>query len=200
MTEDREAFVPQQASLLGISRLLEETARMLHDWALADDPPLRRPPDKPMPVTASTVRTIIAARWLRREYLGFDVGDPEWSLMLELYSARLEGRQVHQTGLSVAAAVPQSTALQATRRLVEAGHFTTKPDPRDGRTPRRPHRPGGGADPLLPRGGTGDRLDAGLTPTVIPAEAGAEDDRRSIPLLLEAWSREKEAGSPLSRG
>jgi DNA-binding MarR family transcriptional regulator len=133
VTEDREAFVPEQASLLGISRALEETARMLHDWALADDPPLRRPADKPMPVTASTVRTIIAARWLRREYLGFDAGDPEWSLMLELYSARLEGRQVHQTGLSVAAGVPQSTALQATRRLVEAGIFTTKPDPRDGR-------------------------------------------------------------------
>ncbi len=133
MTEDREACVPEQASLLAISRVLEETARMLHDWALADDPPLRRPADPPMPVTASLVRTIIAARWLRRDFLGVDVGDPEWSLMLELYAARLEGRQVHQTGLSVAAGVPQSTALQATRRLVEAGLFATKPDPRDGR-------------------------------------------------------------------
>lgn len=92
MTEDRESHVPQPASLLAISRVLEETARMLHDWALADDPPLRRPADKPMPVTASTVRTIIAARWLRRDFLGADVGDPEWSLMLELYAARLEGR------------------------------------------------------------------------------------------------------------
>jgi DNA-binding MarR family transcriptional regulator len=133
VTEDREAFVPQQTSLLAISRVLEETARMLHDWALADDPPLRRPADKPMPVTASTVRTIIAARWLRRDFLGFDAGDPEWSLMLELYAARLEGREVHQTGLSVAAGVPQSTALQATRRLVEAGLFATRPDPRDAR-------------------------------------------------------------------
>jgi DNA-binding MarR family transcriptional regulator len=133
VTEDRESYVPEQASLLAISRVLEETARMLHDWALADDPPLRRPTDAPLPVTASIVRTIIAARWLRRDFLGFDVGDPEWSLMLELYAARLEGRQVHQTGLSVAAGVPQSTALQATRRLVEAGIFSTKPDPRDGR-------------------------------------------------------------------
>ena len=66
MTEDREAYVPKQPSLLAISRVLEETARMLHDWALADDPPLTRPTDKPMPVTASLVRTIIAARWLRR--------------------------------------------------------------------------------------------------------------------------------------
>ena len=133
MTEDREAYVPEQASLLAISRVLEETARMLHDWALAEDPPLRRPADAPIPVSASTVRTIIAARWLRRDFLGVDVGDPEWSLMLELYAARLEGRQIHQTGLSVAAGVPQSTALQATRRLVEAGLFATTPDPRDGR-------------------------------------------------------------------
>ncbi|HEX9947769.1 MAG TPA: winged helix DNA-binding protein [Allosphingosinicella sp.] len=133
MTEDRESYVPEQASLLAISRVLEETARMLHDWALAEDPPLRRPADAPIPVSASTVRTIIAARWLRRDFLGVDVGDPEWSLMLELYAARLEGRQIHQTGLSVAAGVPQSTALQATRRLVEAGLFATTPDPRDGR-------------------------------------------------------------------
>lgn len=133
MTEDRESHAPQPASLLAISRVLEETARMLHDWALAEDPPLRRPADKPMPVTASTVRTIIAARWLRRDFLGVDVGDPEWSLMLELYAARLEGRQVHQTGLSVAAGVPQSTALQVTRRLVESGIFATRPDPRDRR-------------------------------------------------------------------
>jgi DNA-binding MarR family transcriptional regulator len=133
VTEDREAYGPEQASLLAISRVLEETARMLHDWALAGDPPLRRPADPPMPVTASLVRTIIAARWLRRDFLGIDVGDPEWSLMLELYAARLEGRQVHQTGLSVAAGVPQSTALQATRRLVESGLFATRPDPSDGR-------------------------------------------------------------------
>ncbi len=61
MTEDREAYVPQPASLLAISRVLEETARMLHDWALAEDPPLRRPADASMPVTGSIVRTIIAA-------------------------------------------------------------------------------------------------------------------------------------------
>ncbi|MEO7827000.1 MAG: hypothetical protein ABIR60_07655, partial [Allosphingosinicella sp.] len=80
MTEDRETYVPEPASLLAISRVLEETARMLHDWALADDPPLRRPAEPPMMVTASLVRTIIAARWLRRDFLGVDVGEPEWSL------------------------------------------------------------------------------------------------------------------------
>jgi DNA-binding MarR family transcriptional regulator len=133
VTEDRESYAPEPASLLAISRVLEETARMLHDWALADDPPLRRPADPPLPITARTVRSNIAARWLRREFLGVELGDTEWSLMLELYAARLEGRQVHQTGLSVAAGVPQSTALQATRRLVEAGIFATTPDPSDGR-------------------------------------------------------------------
>jgi len=133
VTEDRESYAPEPASLLAISRLLEETARMLHDHALADDPPLRRPTDTPTPVTARTVRSIIAARWLRREFLGFDVGESDWSLMLELYAARLEGRQVHQTGLSVAAGVPQTTALHATRRLIATGIFAARPDPRDGR-------------------------------------------------------------------
>lgn len=82
MTEDRESHAPEPASLLAISRILEETARMLHDWALAEDPPLRRPADPPMPVTAATVRSIIAARWLRRDFLGVEVGESEWSLML----------------------------------------------------------------------------------------------------------------------
>jgi hypothetical protein len=42
VTEDRKAYAPKQPSLLAISRVLEETARMLHIWALADDPSLRR--------------------------------------------------------------------------------------------------------------------------------------------------------------
>jgi hypothetical protein len=133
VTEDRASYAPEQASLLAISRVLEETARMLHDWALADDPPLRRPTDKRMPVIASTVRTIIAARWLRREYLGFDVGDSDWSLMLELYSARLEGRQVHQTGASPSPPESPEHRPASHPPLVEAGLFSTRPDPRDGR-------------------------------------------------------------------
>lgn len=134
MTEDRETYVPEPASLLAISRVLEATARMLHDYALAEDPPSPRPvPGPPAPVTARSVRAIIAARWLRREYLGLEVTDSEWSLILELYAARLEYRQVHQTGLSVAAGVPQTTAVHATRRLIEAEIFAAKPDPSDKR-------------------------------------------------------------------
>lgn len=134
MTEDRESYVPEPASLLAISRVLEATARMLHDYALAEDPPLlHTSPGPPAPVTARSVRAIIAARWLRREYLGLEVTDSEWSLILELYAARLEYRQVHQTGLSVAAGVPQTTAVHATRRLIEAGIFAAKPDPSDKR-------------------------------------------------------------------
>lgn len=105
---------------------------MLHDYALTE-PSARPRSSGPMPITARTVRAIIAARWLRREYLGFDASDPEWSLMLELYAASLEGRRVHQTGLSVAAGVPQTTALNVTRRLIEAGVFDSRPDKLDGR-------------------------------------------------------------------
>jgi DNA-binding MarR family transcriptional regulator len=135
VTEDRDSYVPEPASLLAISRVLEATARMLHDYALGEDRPLPRPaaPGDPAPVTARSVRAIIAARWLRREYLGFEVSDSEWSLILELYAARLEYRQVHQTALSVAAGVRQTTALHATRRLIEHGLFAARPDPTDKR-------------------------------------------------------------------
>jgi DNA-binding MarR family transcriptional regulator len=145
VTEQREPYVPEPASLLAISRVLEETARMLHDYALAEAPPRPRAVD-PMPITARTVRAIIAARWLRREYLGFDSSEAEWSLMLELYAARLEGREVHQTGLAVAAGVPQTTTLHTTRRLIGARIFAARPDPSDKRrllialTPRAAER------------------------------------------------------------
>jgi DNA-binding MarR family transcriptional regulator len=53
--------------------------------------------------------------------------------MLELYAARLEKRRIHQTRLGIAAGLPQTTALRATRRLIEGGVFATEADPGDKR-------------------------------------------------------------------
>lgn len=133
MTEERQSYRPAAppVSLMEISRVLEETARLLRQHAEAEGEPRSETP--PLVLTAQGVRAIIAARWLRREFLGVQVGDAEWSLMLELYAAHLEGRQVHQTGLAVAAGLPQTTALHATRRLIGDGFFASEPDPRDKR-------------------------------------------------------------------
>ncbi|HEV2866377.1 MAG TPA: hypothetical protein VGX37_07665 [Allosphingosinicella sp.] len=119
-------------SLLEISRVLEETARLLRGHAAFEGSP-RGAGEPPFDVSAQRVRAIIAARWLRREYLGFEPGDAEWSLILELYAARLEGRRVNQTGLGVAAGVAQTTTLQATRRLIADGVFAARKDRRDKR-------------------------------------------------------------------
>jgi DNA-binding MarR family transcriptional regulator len=134
VTEERQSYRPAAppVSLAEISRVLEETARLLrqHVDAERDSPPLAEPPWRH---PAQSVRAIIAVRWLRREFLGADLGDAEWSLILELYAARLEGRLIHQTGLAVAAGVPQTTALHATRRLIDGGFFAAEPDPHDKR-------------------------------------------------------------------
>jgi DNA-binding MarR family transcriptional regulator len=133
VTEERRSYLPAASpvSLVEISRVLEETARLVRQHADAEgEPPATAEPYSP--VTAPGVRAIIAARWLRREFLE-GVGEAEWSLMLELYAARLEGRRVHQTGLAVAAGLPQTTALHATRRLIGGGLFAAGPDPHDKR-------------------------------------------------------------------
>ena len=134
VTEERDRYAPGPGpvSLLEISRVLEETARLVRDYARGEDAALRHP-DPHLPIDARRVRAIIAARWLRREFLGFDADEAEWSLMLELYAARLEGRRVHQTRLGVAAGLPQTTVLRATRRLIRSRLFASQDDPDDKR-------------------------------------------------------------------
>jgi hypothetical protein len=116
-------------SLLEISRVLEEAARLVRQHAGEPD----EPPEQMGVATAAHARTIIAFRSLRRRYLGFDPADAAWSMMLELYAARLEGRSLSQTRLGTATGVPQTTALQVIRRLLDTGIFTKEADPHDKR-------------------------------------------------------------------
>ena len=119
---------PPPVSLLEISRVLEQAARLVRQHAGEPDEPELMPAG-----TASHARTIIAFRSLRRRYLDFDPPEAAWSLMLELYALRLEGRSLNQTRLSIAAGVPQATAIQVIRRLLDAGILTTRADPSDKR-------------------------------------------------------------------
>jgi hypothetical protein len=116
-------------SLLEIGRVLEEASRLVRQHAGEPD----EPAEQMEAATAAHVRTIIAFRSLRRRYLGFDPADAAWSMMLELYAAQLEGRSLSQTRLGTAAGVPQTTALQVIRRLLDAGIFTKEADPDDKR-------------------------------------------------------------------
>lgn len=116
------------ASLIEISRVLEETARLVREHALAGEG--ERPAQ---PLSPPQVRAILSLRSLRAHHLGFDATDGAWAMMLELYAAHLEGKRIHQTKLALAAGVPHTTALMATRRLLDSGAFTRAEDPHDRR-------------------------------------------------------------------
>ncbi|HEX8191954.1 MAG TPA: hypothetical protein VF552_03560 [Allosphingosinicella sp.] len=119
-------------SLAEISRVLEETARLIRQHAGPGDD---RKPCVPRAdlISAPLVRSIIATRRMRRDYFPTIGGDPAWSMMLELFAAGLEGRRVSQTMLGTVAGVAESTALRLTKTLIRGGSFTADRDPDDRR-------------------------------------------------------------------
>ncbi|HEX8364230.1 MAG TPA: hypothetical protein VF603_02985 [Allosphingosinicella sp.] len=123
------------ASLVEISRVLEETARLVRQHADAQVRPA--PPgsaaSEPLEIPAPLVRAILRIRRLRADYLPAAGGDPAWSMILELYAAELEGRQLNQSRLTLAAGIPHTTGLRITRTLIGRGVFVRRPDRADGR-------------------------------------------------------------------
>ena len=114
------------ASLIEISRVLEETARIVREHAEGSGIPTR-------PIGAPEVRAILAMRALRAKAMGVELSDAAWAMVLELYAAKLEGRLIYQTRLGVDAGVPQTTALNIVRRMLELGLFVSSAHPDDRR-------------------------------------------------------------------
>lgn len=86
------------------------------------------------PSVLEKARTEIRAR--RRRSLHLDanlLADPAWDMMLDLFVARLERREVYVTSLCIAAAVPNTTALRWIRLLTDRGMFVRRADRSDGR-------------------------------------------------------------------
>ncbi|WP_066726650.1 hypothetical protein [Sphingomonas pituitosa] len=83
---------------------------------------------------ASEIRRVIRARRMRAEFFEGDLfADPAWDMLLDLYAAELEHRQISVSSLCIAAAVPPTTALRWIGTLNEAGLFDRKADPNDRR-------------------------------------------------------------------
>jgi hypothetical protein len=115
------------ASLIEISRVLEETARLVREHAGETAGSGAQAPAADG-VSPPQIRAILSLRALRREYLGLEVDDAAWTLMLEAYAARLEGRVVRQERLAHDAAVAPEAAAGAARALIEARIFIAEPD------------------------------------------------------------------------
>ncbi len=120
------------ASLLEISRILEQTAYILKRHA-SPEPLGEGGPGRADLVTAPLVRAVIVSRRMRRDYFPNISGDAAWSMMLELFAARLEGRRLSQTMLGTLAGIAETTALRLTRTMLRQGTFTSQDDPEDRR-------------------------------------------------------------------
>lgn len=116
--------------------LTEQVARIARAMAMGEAraPRLPEPMDEGNPVDAQALRALIAARRLREEHLPAELfGEPAWDMLLDLTAARLEGQDVSVTDLTIAAAVPPTTALRYIKAMVEWRLLSRRPDGRDGR-------------------------------------------------------------------
>lgn len=81
-------------------------------------------------MTARFVRTLIAARRLRSQHLSPALApEPGWSVLLALYVAHLEDRQLTQAALTEAAGAPTATVYGRLRALEAQGLLERHPDP-----------------------------------------------------------------------
>lgn len=112
------------------------------DTILAADAPLEAPPPWEGPAVECVAGAVchraavamLRSRALRRRRLqGFHLADPVWDILLDLYVAAGEGKQVSISDLAIAAAVPRSTGVRWVATLVLDGKLVRRPDPVDGR-------------------------------------------------------------------
>lgn len=83
---------------------------------------------------AKLVRRLIRKRRQREQHFPSDLfADPAWDMMLDLYAAHYERREISVSSLCIAAAVPATTALRWIKTMVEDGRFVRVADPDDGR-------------------------------------------------------------------
>ena len=124
--ERRDSGARRAYTLGDVSRELQRVNRTLR--RLAAEPGRARPE-----INGASVRAILAARRMRDDCFGPDVGDLAWTLLLEAYAARLEGRLSVMTGLGAPAGIARSTAHRRVAWLLDRGLLTRHADPEDER-------------------------------------------------------------------
>jgi hypothetical protein len=141
--------VNREAESVRLRRLSEEVARIAETLARltrSEDPEPRagvrdpgsgyRGPETgpPVEIAAAEIRAVIRARRMRAQFFADELfADPAWDMLLDLFAAQLERRQVSVSSLCIAAAVPPTTALRWIGTLHDAGLFERQADPTDRR-------------------------------------------------------------------
>lgn len=87
-----------------------------------------------MKARARTVRAEIKKRRQRDRFFLSDLfADPAWDILLDLYAAHYEKRDISVSSACIAAAVPATTALRWLKTLSDNGQIVRVDDPNDGR-------------------------------------------------------------------
>lgn len=132
--------VTQEPGAARLRQLSDEVGRIAATLArLSIGPDL--PGAKPQPakaeaptVSLETVRQVIRARRLRARFFEEELfADPAWDMLLDLLQAEIAQHRVPVSSLCIAAAVPATTALRWIKTMTDAGLFSRRADPHDGR-------------------------------------------------------------------
>ena len=83
---------------------------------------------------AKLARAKLRERRQREQFLPADIfADPAWDMLLDLYAAHFERREVSVSSLCIAANVPATTALRWIKSMTDEGLFVRRADNNDGR-------------------------------------------------------------------
>ncbi|HEY6964926.1 MAG TPA: hypothetical protein VI407_06890 [Erythrobacter sp.] len=84
--------------------------------------------------TPGLIEALIAARRLRTKYFDQDLFfDPAWSILIDLYQAELQGKQLCVSAVCYGSGVAETTALRYIGVLEQRGLIARVADPKDKR-------------------------------------------------------------------
>jgi hypothetical protein len=94
--------------------------------------PISDPSEDAMLLRAA--RQIASIRTRRSQHFRGELfAEPAWDMLIDLFIAHLEGRQIYVSSLCIAAGVPATTALRYIQDLERHGEIISTPDAEDGR-------------------------------------------------------------------
>ena len=134
----------------------------------------RQPIGDPAGRRLALARWILASRRRRPKFLaGIKLGEPCWDMILDLYVAHRENREIDVSSFCLASGVAPTTALRYVDLLVDDGYIAREEDLQDGRRAfiRIKEKLQSAIEAWL------DQADGGLTTAGLISKAGAISDQ-----------------------